>query len=86
MLKSHYYEQYVEAGCDEAGRGCLAGSVYAAAGFVRIVPYAPCAHTRVDTWLFICKCNRKQVLVKSIVGKGGRCLLRPFKLNLIIAV
>lgn len=31
MLKSHYYEQYVEAGCDEAGRGCLAGSVYAAA-------------------------------------------------------
>ena len=31
MLKSHYYEELVEAGCDEAGRGCLAGSVYAAA-------------------------------------------------------
>ena len=31
MLKSHYYENLVEAGCDEAGRGCLAGSVYAAA-------------------------------------------------------
>ncbi len=31
MLKSHYYEGLVEAGCDEAGRGCLAGSVYAAA-------------------------------------------------------
>jgi ribonuclease HII len=31
MLKSHYYEDKVEAGCDEAGRGCLAGSVYAAA-------------------------------------------------------
>lgn len=31
MLKSHYYEGKVEAGCDEAGRGCLAGSVYAAA-------------------------------------------------------
>ena len=31
MLKSHYYHQYVEAGCDEAGRGCLAGSVFAAA-------------------------------------------------------
>ena len=30
MLKSHYYENLVEAGCDEAGRGCLAGSVYAA--------------------------------------------------------
>ena len=31
MLLSHYYEDLVEAGCDEAGRGCLAGSVYAAA-------------------------------------------------------
>lgn len=31
MLKNHYYEGKIEAGCDEAGRGCLAGSVYAAA-------------------------------------------------------
>ena len=31
MLTSHYYEGKMEAGCDEAGRGCLAGSVYAAA-------------------------------------------------------
>lgn len=31
MLKSHYYESLIEAACDEAGRGCLAGSVYAAA-------------------------------------------------------
>lgn len=31
MLLSHYFEGVVEAGCDEAGRGCLAGSVYAAA-------------------------------------------------------
>jgi len=31
MLKSFYYEDMVEAGCDEAGRGCLAGPVYAAA-------------------------------------------------------
>lgn len=31
MLKSHYMDKVVEAGCDEAGRGCLAGSVYAAA-------------------------------------------------------
>ena len=30
-LLSHYYQGLVEAGCDEAGRGCLAGSVYAAA-------------------------------------------------------
>ncbi len=31
MLAPHYYEGKIEAGCDEAGRGCLAGSVYAAA-------------------------------------------------------
>ncbi len=31
MLKSHYYDGLTEAGCDEAGRGCLAGSVFAAA-------------------------------------------------------
>ena len=31
MLKPHYYDDLTEAGCDEAGRGCLAGSVYAAA-------------------------------------------------------
>ena len=31
MLESHFYEGKIEAGCDEAGRGCLAGSVYAAA-------------------------------------------------------
>ena len=31
MLASHYYKGMTEAGCDEAGRGCLAGSVYAAA-------------------------------------------------------
>lgn len=31
MLKPYYQSGAVEAGCDEAGRGCLAGPVYAAA-------------------------------------------------------
>lgn len=31
MLESFYQEKLIEAGCDEAGRGCLAGAVYAAA-------------------------------------------------------
>ena len=31
MLKSHYSPDLIEAGCDEAGRGCLAGPVFAAA-------------------------------------------------------
>ena len=31
MLKSYLYRNLVEAGCDESGRGCLAGPVVAAA-------------------------------------------------------
>ena len=31
MLKAYYKEGLIEAGCDEAGRGCLAGPVFAAA-------------------------------------------------------
>jgi len=31
MLANHYYEGLVEAGVDEAGRGCLAGPVFAGA-------------------------------------------------------
>jgi ribonuclease HII len=31
MLKSYLYHNLIEAGCDEAGRGCLAGPVVAAA-------------------------------------------------------
>jgi len=31
MLKSYMHKNWIEAGCDEAGRGCLAGPVYAAA-------------------------------------------------------
>ena len=30
-LKTHHTENQLEAGCDEAGRGCLAGPVFAAA-------------------------------------------------------
>lgn len=31
MLETTFQTQLIEAGCDEAGRGCLAGSVFAAA-------------------------------------------------------
>lgn len=31
MLKAFYKKNQIEAGCDEAGRGCLAGPVFAAA-------------------------------------------------------
>jgi ribonuclease HII len=31
MLKAYFHKKSIEAGCDEAGRGCLAGPVHAAA-------------------------------------------------------
>src|ERR1700744_1824794 len=31
MLLARYQHEFIEAGCDEAGRGCLAGPVFAAA-------------------------------------------------------
>ena len=31
MLKRYHHKDLIEAGCDEAGRGCLAGPVFAAA-------------------------------------------------------
>lgn len=31
MLLAHFQDKWIEAGCDEAGRGCLAGPVVAAA-------------------------------------------------------
>ena len=31
MLLPYLNKELIEAGCDEAGRGCLAGAVYAAA-------------------------------------------------------
>ena len=31
MLLPYLNDNIIEAGCDEAGRGCLAGAVYAAA-------------------------------------------------------
>lgn len=31
MLKNSFSNKFIEAGCDEAGRGCLAGPVFAAA-------------------------------------------------------
>jgi ribonuclease HII len=31
LLQTYYHDTLIEAGCDEAGRGCLAGPVFAAA-------------------------------------------------------
>jgi len=46
MLLQNIEKGRIEAGCDEAGRGCLAGAVYAAAV---ILPYDYCSETLTDS-------------------------------------
>lgn len=41
MLRAYYQEHLVEAGCDEAGRGCYAGPVFAAAVILPLDFYHP---------------------------------------------
>jgi len=41
LLKSYFQPELVEAGCDEAGRGCLAGPVFAAAVILPLHFYHP---------------------------------------------
>lgn len=41
MLLPYYQKRYIEAGCDEAGRGCFAGPVFAAAVILRKNFYHP---------------------------------------------
>ncbi|MEZ5045628.1 MAG: ribonuclease HII [Chitinophagaceae bacterium] len=41
MLQAFYQEEYIEAGCDEAGRGCLAGPVFAAAVILKKTFFHP---------------------------------------------
>ena len=41
MLRSSYKENTLEAGCDEAGRGCMAGPVFAAAVILKTGFYHP---------------------------------------------
>lgn len=41
FLKSYYQQGILEAGCDEAGRGCLAGPVFAAAVILQEGFYHP---------------------------------------------
>ncbi|MBN8673115.1 MAG: ribonuclease HII [Chitinophagales bacterium] len=41
MLQPFYQEEFIEAGCDEAGRGCYAGPVYAAAVILPVDFYHP---------------------------------------------
>ena len=46
MLETCYQYERIEAGCDEAGRGCLAGAVFAAAVILPPISTIRCSTIR----------------------------------------
>ena len=71
MLESHYYKDMIEAGCDEAGRGCLAGSVYAAA--VILPPYYQNADLNDSKKLTECQFSGDASCLGPVEGAPGGC-------------
>ncbi len=63
MLAAYYYKKGIEAGCDEAGRGCLAGPVCAAAVILPKDFYHPLLN---DSKLIS---EKKRTLLRPIIEK-----------------
>ncbi len=59
LLKNFFDERLIEAGCDEAGRGCFAGPVVAAAV---ILPY-DFYHPLLNDSKKVTECNRKELKI-----------------------
>ena len=68
MLLSYLEANRIEAGCDEAGRGCLGGSVYAAA-----VILPPDFHNE-DLNDSKQLSEKKRYALRPIYRAGGDCL------------
>ncbi|MDG2455281.1 MAG: ribonuclease HII [Bacteroidia bacterium] len=79
MLKSYLQKGLIEAGCDEAGRGCLAGPVYAAA--VILPPRVRFPHLNDSKKLneFTRDKLREQIEKKAIAWAVGICTEREIE-------
>ena len=79
MLKSYLQKGLIEAGCDEAGRGCLAGPVYAAA--VMLPPRVRFPHLNDSKKLneFTRDKLREQIEKKAIAWAVGICTEREIE-------
>ena len=67
MLQSYYQKRYVEAGCDEAGRGCYAGPVFAAALILRKDFYHPLLNDSKQ----VSEANRNEL--RKVIEKEAVC-------------
>src|SRR5690606_30832126 len=67
MLQSTFQNRYIEAGCDEAGRGCLAGPVFAAA----VVFPADFKHSELNDSKKLNSCTRYRL--REVIEKEAIC-------------
>ncbi|PCJ66394.1 MAG: ribonuclease HII [Bacteroidetes bacterium] len=79
MLKSYMYKGVLEAGCDEAGRGCLAGPVYAAAVILPPRIRLPLLDDSKKLKESIRDILRKQIEKKAIAWAVGICTEREIE-------
>jgi ribonuclease HII len=67
MLQPYYQKKYIEAGCDEAGRGCFAGPVFAAAVVLKKDFYHPLLNDSKQ----VTEANRNEL--RKIIEKEAVC-------------
>jgi ribonuclease HII len=65
MLLSYYQNNQIEAGCDEAGRGCYAGPVFAAAVILPNDFYHPLLNDSKKV------SEKNRLLLKEVIEKGA---------------
>ena len=84
MLKSYFNKNVLEAGCDEAGRGCLAGPVYAAAVILPPRVRLPMLDDSKKLSLATRNLLRQQIEKKSVAWAVASCSEREIeKFNIL---
>lgn len=79
MLKSYFNKNVLEAGCDEAGRGCLAGPVYAAAVILPPRLRMPLLNDSKKLSLSTRNLLREQIEKKAVAWAVASCSVREIE-------
>ncbi len=84
MLKSYFHKNLLEAGCDEAGRGCLAGPVFAAAVILPPRVRLPLLNDSKKLSSYVRNLLRKQIEEKALAWAVASCSEREIEKHNIL--
>lgn len=84
MLKSYFHKNLLEAGCDEAGRGCLAGPVFAAAVILPPQVRLPLLNDSKKLSSDVRNLLRKQIEEKALAWAVASCSEREIEKHNIL--